>query len=261
MSRLAVGVLLLAAVGLLGPRPVRADDSDEGHGHHEDEHQEKHVYGCPDGYEEFEGHCYYFSGDTKATYSDAAAQCAAQDGRLATPDCHNEHAADFFYRTVAWISRETEEDCSTKESPPESQLPFICMYAPTCDEPPAENNTVISGCDAPYDQQEVCSYACAPGYHMYEGTESSATSTCLDGNWHGPLMECNENCPDPTLNEGVTMKGESCQAPYITGDICFLECEEGDPLEGDHDMSCFDGKWIHAATGMAVIPIVCPPPI
>ncbi|XP_066284119.1 uncharacterized protein [Branchiostoma lanceolatum] len=264
MSRLAVGVLLLAAVGLFGPRPVCADDSheDDDHGHHDDEHQEEHVHGCPDHYEEFEGHCYYFSGDTIATYSDAAAQCAAQDGRLAVPDCHDEHAADFFYRTVAWISRETEEDCSTKESSAESQLPFICMHAPTCDEPPTANNTVISGCDAPYDQQEVCSYACAPGYHMYEGTSSSATSTCLDGDWHGPFMECKENCPEPTLNAGVTMKGESCQAPYITGDICFFECiDTTEPLEGDHDMSCLNGDWIHAATGIAGIPIVCPPPI
>ncbi|XP_066284195.1 uncharacterized protein [Branchiostoma lanceolatum] len=258
MSRLAVGVLLLAAVGLLGPRPVSADDSDEEHGH---EHVEEHSHECPGGYEEHEGHCFYFSGDTKATYSDAAAECAAQDGRLAAPDCHDEHAADFFFRAVAWISRDIEEDCDLGHAPPETLLPFICLHAPTCDEPPVMNNTVFSDCDEPYDQQEVCRYSCAPGYHMYEGTISSAASTCLDGEWHGPFMVCNMNCPEPTLNEGVTMKGESCQAPYITGDMCSFECEEGEPLEGDHDMSCFGGIWIHAATDLAGNPLVCPPHI
>ncbi|XP_035687670.1 uncharacterized protein LOC118423572 [Branchiostoma floridae] len=259
MSRLAVGVLVLAAAGLLSHRPVLADDShEEGDApHDEEEHGHQHIHECPEGYEEFEGYCYYFS-DTTATFSEAAAQCEAMDGRLAAPDCHDEHAAEFFYRAVAWISADTETDCGTGQ-PIESELPFICMHAPTCDDPPFMNNTVRFNCEPPYDQQEVCVYSCiTPGFHLFEGTNSSSTATCLDGNWHGPFMSCNSDCPEPIVNPGVAMMGPSCEAPYITGDMCFFECLDEEGLNiGDHDMSCFDGVWIHADTDTEGTPLIC----
>ncbi|XP_035687686.1 complement factor H-like isoform X1 [Branchiostoma floridae] len=277
MSRLAVGVLLLAVVGLLGPRWVSADEhsdehleldehadehlesdghSDDAHGHDE-EHAEEHTHECLEGYEEFEGHCYYFS-DTTATFSEAVAQCEAMDGYLAAPDCHDEHAAEFFYRATAWISMATEEGCEGGQQSIDTELPFICLHAPTCGEPPVMNNTVISGCEPPYDQQEVCRYICGPGFHLFEGTVSSATATCLDGKWHGPFMVCNSNCPDPPLNPGVTTLGDNCEEPYITGDMCSFECMDGyDLVSGDHDMSCIDGRWIHAATDLPGDPLVC----
>ncbi|XP_078701635.1 complement factor H-related protein 3-like [Branchiostoma floridae x Branchiostoma belcheri] len=258
MPRPVIGVLLLlAAVGLLSPRRVLAD-GDPDDELHEHDHVGEHLHECPEGYEEHEGHCYYFSSDTE-TYSGASAFCEAQDGRLAAPDCHDEHAAEFFYRTVAWISPNTEEDCARGHHTPEDQLPFICVHAPTCDTPPVHENTVMTECEPPYDQHEGCHYACVPGYHLYEGNEVSSIATCLDGNWHGPYMTCKADCPVPPLNPGVTMKGASCQAPYISGDICFFECEDvQQPLEGDHDMSCLDGGWIHAVTELPGVPLVCP---
>ncbi|XP_019646882.1 PREDICTED: uncharacterized protein LOC109487345 [Branchiostoma belcheri] len=258
MPRLVVGVLLLAAVGLLGPRTGSADEhGDEVHGH-EHEHEDEHAHECPEGYEEHEGHCYYFSTEME-TYSGAAAFCEAQDGRLAAPDCHDEHAAEFFYRTHAWISPDTEEDCGSGHHRPDDLLPFICEHAPTCDEAPFQPNTFMTGCEEPYDQQEICVYSCSPGYHLYEGTVSSAAATCLDGNWHGPFMACKPDCPELDLNEGVEKMGESCEAPYITGDICFFQCSDmQEPVEGDHDMSCLEGSWVHAATNSTGIPLVCP---
>ncbi|KAI8498660.1 hypothetical protein Bbelb_238620 [Branchiostoma belcheri] len=299
MPRLVVGVLLLAAVGLLGPRTGSADEhGDEVHGH-EHEHEEEHAHECPEGYEEHEGHCYYFSTETE-TYSGAAEFCEAQDGRLAAPDCHDEHAAEFFYRTHDLLpficehapillgvggekdSRSERKTFSLWQKLPRQQIvprgrillaSLREKITPTpnktakearqhrhvlpCDEAPYQPNTYMTGCEEPYDQQEICVYSCSPGYHLYEGTVSSAAATCLDGNWHGPFMACKPDCPELDLNEGVEKMGESCEAPYITGDICFFQCSDmQEPVEGDHDMSCLEGSWVHAATNSTGIPLV-----
>ncbi|XP_019643110.1 PREDICTED: complement factor H-like [Branchiostoma belcheri] len=132
--------------------------------------------------------------------------------------------------------------------------PLVCKE--NCKKAPTPDDTVRTGCDAPYTHGEMCNYQCETGYRKTGGNDSL---TCNDGDWDGEELVCvKPDCVVFPPNPPNTRRA-ACRAPYRSGEKCRYTCLRGyTEVSGDKWLTCNNEVW-------AGNPLVCkencnPPP-
>ncbi|KAI8487890.1 hypothetical protein Bbelb_343380 [Branchiostoma belcheri] len=105
----------------------------------------------------------------------------------------------------------------------------------SCPHPPVITGATLSGCDYPYEENEVCTYSCDSGFFWEAGDRSRA---CRGGNWEGSALVCsNQYC----YWEGTAFfcnPGGCDYGSYVRSDKC-----------GDGGC-CWTGHKIYCCTGV-----------
>ncbi|XP_019643715.1 PREDICTED: uncharacterized protein LOC109484793 [Branchiostoma belcheri] len=71
----------------------------------------------------------------------------------------------------------------------------------SCPHPPVITGATLSGCDYPYEENEVCTYSCDSGYFWEGGDRSRA---CRGGNWEGSALVCSNQSAGQELEAAPT---------------------------------------------------------